>query len=212
MSNEITKAKIKDAFRKLTIKNSFAKVKVADIIAKAGISRMTFYRHYLDKYALLEEVCFDDFNLFVQIYGKNAIWKDITMSILNVIRNNGKFYKKILEDKEAKDCLFDALGRVSCCYTGKTAFRGVYSAWDGTLCNWADSNFLQAPEEIYLTLILNLPIREVLPDTELDRAVKGYENKTMEEFRKEGSATTVKTVQKKEAGGNYVQSHDKKKN
>ena len=73
MSNEMTQTKIKDAFRELTIKNSFAKVKVADIIAKAGISRMTFYRHYLDKYALLEEVCFDDFNLFVQIYGKNAI-------------------------------------------------------------------------------------------------------------------------------------------
>ena len=62
MSNEMTQTKIKDAFRELTIKNSFAKVKVADIIAKAGISRMTFYRHYLDKYALLEEVCFDDFN------------------------------------------------------------------------------------------------------------------------------------------------------
>ena len=96
MSNLTTKNNIKSAFRELVIQSSFAKVKVADIIAKVGISRMTFYRHYLDKYALLEEICFDDFNLFVQIYGKNAAWKDITISVLNVIRSHGDFYKKIL--------------------------------------------------------------------------------------------------------------------
>ena len=67
MSNLTTKANIKDAFRELVIQSSFAKVRVADIIAKAGVSRMTFYRHYLDKFALLQEVCFDDFNLFVGI-------------------------------------------------------------------------------------------------------------------------------------------------
>ena len=78
MSNLTTKAKIKDAFRELVIQSSFAKVRVADIIAKAGVSRMTFYRHYLDKFALLQEVCFDDFNLFVGIYGKNAAWKEVT--------------------------------------------------------------------------------------------------------------------------------------
>ena len=54
MSNVTTQTKIKDAFRELTVNHSFSKVKVADIIAKAGISRMTFYRHYLDKYAFPE--------------------------------------------------------------------------------------------------------------------------------------------------------------
>ena len=187
MSNVTTQTKIKDAFRELTVNHSFSKVKVADIIAKAGISRMTFYRHYLDKYALLEEVCFDDFNLFVQIYGKNSIWKNITMSILNVMRNNSRFYKKVLECEDAKECLFSALGRVSCSYTGKTAFPGVYSAWDGTLCAWAQHDFQETPEEMYLTLVLNLPIREVLPDGELDRAIQNYENKTLDQFRLEGN-------------------------
>ena len=94
MSNLTTKTKIKDAFRELVVQSSFAKVKVADIIAKAGVSRMTFYRYYLDKFALLEEVCFDDFNLFVRIYGKNATWKQVTMSILQVIRRMGSFTEK----------------------------------------------------------------------------------------------------------------------
>ena len=50
MPSLATKTKIKKVFRELTAQHTFAKVKVADIIAKAGISRMTFYRYYLDKY------------------------------------------------------------------------------------------------------------------------------------------------------------------
>lgn len=191
MSNLTTKNNIKSAFRELVIQSSFAKVKVADIIAKVGISRMTFYRHYLDKYALLEEICFDDFNLFVQIYGKNAAWKDITISVLNVIRSHGDFYKKILEDNEAKEYLFEGLARVSFQYTGKTAFKGVYTAWDGTLTNWAKQDFRQSPEETYLSLVMNLPIREVLPDDELEQVIKGYENKTMEDFKKAARQNTT---------------------
>ena len=182
MSHGITKTKIKDVFRQLVIESSFAKVKVADIIAKAGVSRMTFYRHYPDKYALLEELCFDDFNLFVQIYGRNATWKQVTMSILNVIRDNGVFYQKILEDKEAGPYLFLAQHDISQQYTGKIAVQGTNTAWEGTICNWAKDGFRETAEEIYRTLVYNLPIREVLPENELERAIQGYENKTMEEF------------------------------
>lgn len=183
MSNLTTKTKIKDAFRELVVQSSFAKVKVADIIAKAGVSRMTFYRYYLDKFALLEEVCFDDFNLFVRIYGKNAAWKQVTMSILQVIRENGEFYRKILTDEEAKPFLFQAQHAISKQYTGNTAVQGTNTAWEGTICSWAENGFQETAEQIYRTLVLNLPIREVLPATELQQAIKGYENKTMEEFK-----------------------------
>lgn len=182
MSHGRTKTKIKEVFRQLVRESTFAKVKVADIIERAGVSRMTFYRHYPDKYALLEELCFDDFNLFVQIYGPNATWKQITMSILNMIANNGTFYQKILEDKEASPFLFQAQHRISQQYTGKIAVQGTNTAWEGTICNWAKDGFRETAEEIYRTLVYNLPIREVLPEKELERAIKGYENKTMEEF------------------------------
>ena len=36
-------------------------------------------------------------------------------------------------------------------------------------------------------MVLNLPIREVLPDGELDRAIENYENKTLDQFRLEGN-------------------------
>lgn len=184
MSNLVTKTKIKNAFRELTSQNSFAKVKVADIIAKAGISRMTFYRYYLDKYHLLEEVLCDDFTLFENIYGKNVAWKDMVMSILYVIRNNKWFYKRILEDNETKEYYFEASRRISYQYTGNTADNGTYIAWEGTLSWWAQHDFQQSPEEVYRTLVLNLPIREVLSGPELERAIRNYENTTMEDFKR----------------------------
>ncbi len=183
MSNLVTKTKIKDAFRELTSQSSFAKVKVADIIAKAGISRMTFYRYYLDKYHLLEEVIYDDLTLFENIYGKNVAWKDMVMSFLYVIYNNKTFYKKILEDSEAKEYYFEASRRISYQYTGNTAENGTYIAWEGTLNQWVQNDFRETPEEVYRTAVLNLPVREVLSGQELERAIRHYESTTMEEFR-----------------------------
>ena len=104
------------------------------------------------------------------------------MSILNVIRDNGVCYQKIFEDKEAGPYLFLAQHDISQQYTGKIAVQGTNTAWEGTICNWAKDGFRETAEEIYRTLVYNLPIREVLPENELERAIQGYENKTMEEF------------------------------
>ena len=183
MSNLVTKTKIKDAFRELTSQSSFAKVKVADIIAKAGISRMTFYRYYLEKYHLLEETLYDDFTRFENIYGKNVTWKDMVMSILYVICNNKPFYKKILEDSEAKEYYFETSRRISYQYTGDTAENGTYIAWEGTLSQWAQNDFRETPEEVYRTVVSNLPLREVLSGQELERAIQKYESTTMEDFK-----------------------------
>ena len=64
----------------------------------------------------------------------------------------------------------------------ETSVQGTNSACEGTLCNCAQDRFRETAEEIYRTLVYNLPIREVLPENELERAIQGYENKTMEEF------------------------------
>ena len=183
MPSLATKTKIKKVFRELTAQHSFAKVKVADIIAKAGISRMTFYRYYLDKYHLLEEVLCDDFTLCEKIYGPNILWKDLVMSILYVVSNNKQFYKSIFEDNEAKEYYFEASRRISNRYTGKTAADGTYVAWEGTLSQWAKNDFQETPEEVYRTLVYNLPVREVLSGKDLERAIHSYENTTMEDFK-----------------------------
>ncbi len=47
---------ITQAFFKLLENNDFDKITVSQIIKKAGVNRSTFYRHYVDKYEILEHI------------------------------------------------------------------------------------------------------------------------------------------------------------
>ena len=50
-----TRTSIQTALINLTVEKGFAAVTVRDICERAMINRSTFYRHYLDKYAVLEQ-------------------------------------------------------------------------------------------------------------------------------------------------------------
>lgn len=50
-----TRKLIQQAFIELTVEKGFADLTVRDITERAMVNRSTFYRHYLDKYDLLEQ-------------------------------------------------------------------------------------------------------------------------------------------------------------
>jgi AcrR family transcriptional regulator len=50
-----TRKLLQQAFIELTVEKGFAALTVRDITERAMVNRSTFYRHYLDKYDLLEE-------------------------------------------------------------------------------------------------------------------------------------------------------------
>lgn len=51
-----TRQLIREAFSDLLQKKGFDAITVKDIAQKSSINRATFYAHYEDKYALLEEI------------------------------------------------------------------------------------------------------------------------------------------------------------
>src|SRR5262245_44962079 len=51
-----TRKLLKDALIALAAERGFDEVTVGDIVRRAQINRATFYRHYQDKYALVEEI------------------------------------------------------------------------------------------------------------------------------------------------------------
>ena len=53
----ITKKAIQEAFAAVLDEKPFGKITVKDITDRCGISRNTFYYHYQDIPALLEEIC-----------------------------------------------------------------------------------------------------------------------------------------------------------
>src|ERR1700681_4588461 len=50
-----TRKLLQQAFIELTMEKGFAALTVRDITERAMVNRSTFYRHYLDKYDLLEQ-------------------------------------------------------------------------------------------------------------------------------------------------------------
>ncbi|VIG18086.1 transcriptional regulator, TetR family [Clostridioides difficile] len=65
-----TNRSIKNAFIKLLNKKDFASITVQDIIDEALINRTTFYKHYADKYDLVETISKDfieQFRIFTNI-------------------------------------------------------------------------------------------------------------------------------------------------
>jgi AcrR family transcriptional regulator len=50
-----TRKLLQQAFIELTVEKGFASLTVRDITERAMVNRSTFYRHYLDKYDLLEQ-------------------------------------------------------------------------------------------------------------------------------------------------------------
>ncbi|OOM80564.1 TetR/AcrR family transcriptional regulator [Clostridium sp. BL-8] len=57
-----TRQLIKEAFGTLLQKKEFDAITIKDIAQKAAINRATFYAHYEDKYALLEDIIEQAFN------------------------------------------------------------------------------------------------------------------------------------------------------
>ena len=54
--SQLTKRAITESFMKLINQVPFDKITVKDIVEDCGVNRNTFYYHYSDIYALLDEI------------------------------------------------------------------------------------------------------------------------------------------------------------
>lgn len=183
MIDSSTKRKLADAFCEVLSQKPFAAIKVKDIVDAAGVSHMTFYRSFSDKYDLVERICYEDMMLFTKIYGRNAEWKAITICILNTVKNNAPFYSKILRDAEASESYMRAMARVSNNLTGACGSKSTNSAWKETMQDWARNGFEDSVEDVYIRLVGTMPLHEVFTGEQLLEAIKGYESNTLDDFR-----------------------------
>ena len=102
----ITRSKrdLRNAFMELIKSQPFEKISVTDICKKAMINKMTFYKHYQDKYALLDD-CIKAIaeNVYFNCVKNGDIDKrlndnptDFFVDLLNVIMNECYSKKEIL--------------------------------------------------------------------------------------------------------------------
>lgn len=177
-----TKDKITNALISLLHKRDFSEIKTIDIIRESRVSHQTFYRLFSDKYQLAEKVCFDMFYHFQLVYGKNASWKDLTLSLLNIIRSNSRFFIHLTSCPDGSEIFRRSLEELSKQLTGDVGSPPVYYIWLCIINEWNEDKFQAPAIEMYKKLCSYLPISEVLSGKELDDALKRYESLDMQYY------------------------------
>ena len=87
---------IKQAFRELVEEKGFEAVTVQDIADRADVNRGTFYAHFPDKYALLDQVIREKFRLLLERHlTADAGWtrKDLALVIRAVLSHFADVYR-----------------------------------------------------------------------------------------------------------------------
>lgn len=177
-----TREKITNGFISLLNKKRFSDIKTVDIIKESNVSHQTFYRLFTDKYHLAEEVCLDMFYRFQSVYGENATWKDLTVSLLNIIKNNAQFFKHLTTDLAGAEIFRHSLEELSRRLTGDIGSPPVYYIWLCIVNEWVDRKFQASVSEMYKKLCSYLPVSEVLSGRELEQALFRYEQLDMKYY------------------------------
>ena len=83
-----TRDEIKTAFISLLDERPFSKITVKDVVLKCGINRNTFYYHYQDIPALLEEICQNQVEDIISKYPTlNSIEDCLDAAMQSVLEN-----------------------------------------------------------------------------------------------------------------------------
>lgn len=96
-----TRKLLQTALMELTIKNGFGSVTVKDICEYAMVNRATFYRHYADKYDLLDQYMDELYDLLDQSQTEQGFDSPVAspaglIRMLEHLRSHADFYRAML--------------------------------------------------------------------------------------------------------------------
>ena len=96
-----TRKMLHEALIELTIEKGFAAVTVQDLAERAMVNRSTFYRHFVDKYALLRSYLQDLYQLIEAEAGPSTATRPDEaptglIRLLRHMRSNAAFYRAML--------------------------------------------------------------------------------------------------------------------
>lgn len=89
-----TKELLADCFHQLMMKTPFDKITIKMITDKAGLIRPTFYKHFQDKYEILEWIFKTDVTDSVDLMLANGMELDAIVMFCRCLERDRKFYKR----------------------------------------------------------------------------------------------------------------------
>ena len=100
--SHLTDKAIKAAFMKLLEEQPFEKITVKDIVEECGINRNTFYYHFQDIYALLQEILDEETEKSLKSSQEYLTWQDGILQAISFA----------LENKKALYHIYNSVNRV----------------------------------------------------------------------------------------------------
>lgn len=106
-----SKKMIKDAFLQLVCEKDISKIRIKEIIELADISKGTFYAHYQDIYAVLEEIENENMNRLIEYLSEHPCetliedFSPFIHRIFTYIEENIEFYQKLFCSQVANNFL-----------------------------------------------------------------------------------------------------------
>ncbi|RBP57461.1 putative dihydroxyacetone kinase regulator [Alkalibaculum bacchi] len=162
---------IVDSFRELLTINSFKSISVQDICDNCSISRMTFYRHYHDKYELMNWIYISEMEDIIQ-NRTFSNWDLVLDTMLDIILRNSEYFSKVVSidgQNSFEDFLFRygyeyALDSIKMNNDGQTSFildMAVQCYCYGTtsmIINWIKDGYKISQDDMKEALKSCIPI------------------------------------------------------
>lgn len=97
-----SKELLADAIKELMQRRELKDISVENILELSGVSRATFYKHFVDKWALAEQVFLNELaNVSFTDYGRSIY--ECETEILRYLDENRTFYRNALKSQEFRD-------------------------------------------------------------------------------------------------------------
>ena len=154
-----TRNLIRDALDQMLEEKPFSDISVQDIAERATINRATFYAHFEDKYALLEDLVRTNYRAILSqtVPDGAADASSLLKAVALVTLEHVRAHKKAKVDKEfepqLEHAMQDELLNFLLPVFGAAAALVASSAIIGTTLQWRACRYQQPPEDIVQSLV-----------------------------------------------------------
>ncbi|MDO4478909.1 MAG: TetR/AcrR family transcriptional regulator C-terminal domain-containing protein [Lachnospiraceae bacterium] len=91
---DLTKELLAGCFKELMLSRPFEKITIKNITDKAGLIRPTYYKHFQDKYEVLEWIFINEIGDEAELLIENDQFMDALLLILRRFEKDAVFYRK----------------------------------------------------------------------------------------------------------------------
>lgn len=165
------KEKIIHAFDELALHNYIDHINVQRITKEAGVSRTEFYRHFKDKYDLMNYVYLNEIEHKISI-SENKDWKLLTKYCYEFIYDRIEYFSKIVKYKSQNSfleflqeysirktidsmCAYKNIPRLD--YDIEIAVKLYCSGCSYILGRWIESGFKKSPDQMCKIIYASVP-------------------------------------------------------